>query len=476
MSAHRFLFLIILATIPSLLPAEDDRVLTITLAETRARAENNSSELEALLLQNQAQEYAWRLGIRSFFPTLSIGFNQSDAVTMLAPGDSTRKTVSFTLHQPLFDGGRALFQRQVQKIDLTLQQYAFVKKREELLDQAWSLFHRLLLSREKRRLQDELYAIARQQLVISQKEREVGAATEIDFIDTALQVKKMEAEMKKTGTDEEVLVYQFLMLCGLPRSQAIDLNGKIDFTYRGLDLPPLTDFWLAMALERNMEYRQMAYGAARTREEFKIAQTTWIPTVGADFTFSLSGQGLPLYEPGFSFKLTFQFPFNEAPTRLGATAGAASTNQRTMTTDASADVLPSLTFLSDRKLALLKIRMTDLQVDGAEENLRFSIEQFLKNYSAATENLSLQKETIELLNRKQRVTKEQLGIGEIKRIDYLKAQNEYYQQAIAIRESILAILQLERGFEQLLGLEAGELTRLVEAERNANTRQQEVTP
>ena len=100
----------------------------------------------------------------------------------------------------------------------------------------------------------------------------------------------------------------------------------------------------------------------------------------------------------------------------------------------------------------------NIQIEETLESLRFNIEQFIKQYSFAIAELTLRREAIELLERKQRVYKQQLGIGEIKRIDYLKAETEYYKEEIAFRESILSIKQMERSFEQILGFEPGELS------------------
>jgi outer membrane protein TolC len=444
--------------------AEENEPIILDLEEAKARAENTSPDLRALNLQLLASNYSYQLGLRVFFPTLSIGFSQSDSVTYNSPADTTQKTVSFSLHQPLFDGGRTFFQREVQKLELTLQQYDYLKKREEIQDQTWQLFHQILLYEEKKRLQEELYRISLQQYEISKKELELGAATEIDFLDTELQIKKLEAELRKTKLDGEVLSYQLRTLCGLPQGRPVQLKGIIDFTYSGMRLNPLTERWLAVALDRNTDYRKLLFEAEKSKKEFRIAETTFIPTIGADVTFSLSGEGFPLYEPGFSFKLTFQFPFNETPTKIDMGATTNTIDQRTLSGGVNADILPSLTYLADKRLALLKIQMANLQLDSTEESLRFNIEQFLKNYSYEVENLALSKKTLQLLDRKQRVTKEQLGIGDIKRIDYLKAQNDYYSQEIAIRENILKIIAMERSFEQLLGLQPGELQKIVENE------------
>ncbi|MBN2353097.1 MAG: TolC family protein [Spirochaetales bacterium] len=440
----------------------DDGVFSMTLEEAKARAESVSNDLRALNLQMLAQEYAFGLGARVFFPTLSVGFTRSDSVASLSPGDSSKNTLSVSLHQPLFDGGRTIFRRRAQKLDLTLQRYGFLQKREALLDQIWDLYHQLLLTAEKRRLQDEFHTVALRQLTVSRKELELGVVTEIDYVDTELEVKNLEAEMRKTKLDEENLLYQLKTLCGLPLSREVTLNGAVDFSYGGMALPSNPDFWLAVALDRNMEYRRMWFESAKSKEEYKLAETAWVPTVGADLTFSLSGDGFPLYEPGFAFKLTFQFPFNEAPVKTSLNASSTSVGQRAFTADVGTDVLPSLNYLADRRLALLKIQVTDGQLQSAEENLRFNIEQFLKNYTDEKTNLALKKDTLALLDRKRRVTREQLGVGEIKRIDYLKAQNEYYGREIAIRENILHLIRMERGFEQLLGLEAGELSDFIE--------------
>jgi len=461
MKSARLLPAMFLFLLTRLLSA-DDAVLSVTLAEAKARAEAVSSDLRALNLQMLAQEYAYGLGARVFFPTLSLGFTRSDSAASLSPGDSNKNTFSVSLHQPLFDGGRTIFQRRTQKLDLTLQRFGFLQKREALLDQVWDLFHRLLLTAEKRRLQDEFHAVALQQLAVGRTELELGAVTEIDYLDTELEVKKLEAEMRKTKLDEENLLYQLKTLCGLPLSRAVSLEGAIDFAYGGMALLPEPEFWLAVALDRNAEYRRLWFESAKSKEEYKLAETAWVPSVGADLSFTLSGEGFPLYEPGFAFKLTFQFPFNETPLKSSLNASSTSIGQRAFTADVGAAVQPSLNYLADRRLALLKIQVTDGQLQSAEENLRFNIEQFLKNHAAEKENLALQKETLALLDRKRRVTREQLGIGEIKRVDYLKAQNDYYGQEIAIRESILNLIRMERGFEQLLGLEAGELSSFIE--------------
>jgi outer membrane protein TolC len=445
---HILIFFIL---IPVAVKAQMSKPLVLTLEQARAYAENNSVELNAMHMELLARKYSYDMGVRAFFPTLSVGFSQSDAVTTGAASDTTKKSVSFSLHQPLFDGGRTIFQRKVQKLELVLMKNAHTQKREVLLDQTRQIFFQFLLSREKRRLQNELHGLALQQLEISRTERRLGAITEIDLVDTELEIKRLEADMRKTAMEEEVILYQLQMLCGIPRDRPVIPRGEIDFSYSGISLDSDPATWLGIALDRNMEYQQMRYQVEKSREELRIAETTYIPTIGADVSFSLSGDNFPLYEPGFALKLTFEFPFNEAPTKVNMDTNSNFVDRRGVTAGVSSEILPSLNFLADGRLARLNVRMMNLQLESNREGLRFGIEQFLKKYAYAADNLQLRKETLALLKRKQRVTEEQLGIGEIKRIDYDREE-------IGIREDILAIMELERGFEQLLGLEAGELT------------------
>ncbi|RPJ07147.1 MAG: hypothetical protein EHM28_08190, partial [Spirochaetaceae bacterium] len=163
--------------------AETPESLSIDLEYAKALAEASSQELDILRAQLAAQNYAYNLGIRAFFPELSLGLSQNDTVNMNAV-DSTSKSLFITLSQPIFDGGRMFFQRKIQRLSLSLEQYTYIKKREEVLDQAWQYFNNLILLQEKLKIQKTLYDISLKQLEISRKEYQVGAITEIELVDT----------------------------------------------------------------------------------------------------------------------------------------------------------------------------------------------------------------------------------------------------------------------------------------------------
>ena len=101
--------------------------------------------------------------------------------------------------------------------------------------------------------------------------------------------------------------------------------------------------------------------------------------------------------------------------------------------------------------------MLRLKEEEALSNLQFTIEQFLKQYGHRVEKLKLQRESLELFKRKLIIQERQLAIGEIKRIDYLESQSEYLEDVIQALQNQLAVLEMERSFEQLIGVEPATL-------------------
>ncbi|RPJ06725.1 MAG: hypothetical protein EHM28_09535, partial [Spirochaetaceae bacterium] len=277
-----------------------------------------------------------------------------------------------------------------------------------------------------------------------------------------------EIEIQKTKMEGDVLVYEFRRMTGISDDTPFTLSYTLDAAYKGLDIIPETQHWLLIALDLNSDIQKYQFEVAKSREELKIAEQTYLPSVEASLTLSVSGDSFPLQEPGVSFKLRFSFPFNESPVDMDMSSGITGLQTRTSGGSVQTNILPDLSYLSDKKLALLKLQTMTIQSDSMIESLRFNIEQFIKQYGFARAQLELQKEALVLLERKQRVYQSQLGIGEIKRIDYLKAQTEYYEEEIAIREQILALMEMEREFEQVLGFEPGGLAAYVKSQ-NAGT-------
>ena len=92
-------------------------------------------------------------------------------------------------------------------MQLALDRYTYKKKQEDLINQTWNMYNKILMFKEKKKLQQEIYTIALKQLEISRTERRVGLLTEVDLLATEIQVKEFAVQIKETQIEEQSLYF-----------------------------------------------------------------------------------------------------------------------------------------------------------------------------------------------------------------------------------------------------------------------------
>lgn len=83
-------------------------------------------------------------------------------------------------------------------------------------------------------------------------------------------------------------------------------------------------------------------------------------------------------------------------------------------------------------------------------------------YSQTTQTVELARKKLEVERRKEAILRKQMNLGEVNRIDYLQGAIETANAEIALNETALQLVQGERDWENLLGLESGGLRAMVE--------------
>jgi outer membrane protein TolC len=430
----------------------EQKATHLTLEQAMVMAEDNSQELRLLHLQMAAEKYAFDLSIREFLPRFSVGYSQNDTVIIHDP-DVRSKNVSFTISQLLYNGGRTLINRNLTQMQLALDRFNYNKKREDLINQTWNMYNKILMFRRKKELEQEILEITLNQLKISNTERKVGLITEVDLLDVEIQVKNLEVQIKETTIEEESLYFEFKKLLGLEPYAEIVLDGSLATEYQGLNLEDDPEYWLSLALVSNTEFKALQFEIEKKKQEVKMVEQSYLPRVDADFSVFVSSEYFPLQDLGFSLKLNLSFPFKPIPLQSQINAGFSGTAERSTGLSLSSDILPDLGFLVDYRTALLSYESLKIQEEDVLNNLRFNIEQFLKKYKQGVEKMALQNQTLALHKRKLLIQERQLSIGEIKRVDFLESQTDYLKDEISALENQLSLLEMERSFEQLVGIE-----------------------
>ena len=452
-------FIIIFYSLIAIISLSTQETLILNLEQSSSLAVENSFELKKLNYSIGSEMQRYSLGKRNYFPKLSLNYSDTRNVQYYSQ-DSGNINMSLSAEQPVFNGGRTIMGRNIQKTNILLQKQNSLIQQDEIVDACYQQFYTYLMQEKKLSLLNKMKLIGDAQTAISELELEIGTITEIDFLETIIQIKELEQNIQEHNAQLEQIDYGFKKTIGIPLEQNIKLDGEIDSTYIGLELNAEPDIYISTAISKNLAFAQTRFLIEQNKMKVELSEKTWVPNVSLLGTASLSGTNFPLQDPGYSVKLKIAFPYEWLP--LSATIGISSTidKQYSRTNSGDASAVGDLGFIVDKKLTKLGLLDSTNTQNQQLRDADFNIRVLLSSHKRNKESLKLLREKISIQKRKVDVLKTKLEIGEAKRIDYVKAQNTILDYNLQLLESVLSIILTERSFEKMLGLEIGGLKEL----------------
>jgi len=433
------------------------RAARIVDLETAKRlAETSSHRLKESLLRLEALARLHRLGVREFLPTVEIGYAGSDTVITGSP-DSRSRSVSLTVRQPILSGTGAARRRRLASLELLLDRRNYEKLREEVLDQACRLFYRLALCMEKVKLQNDVYDLASQELEIAEARKEAGAITRMDLVEIQLEVRTLELEISTTALELQELEYLMRQSLGIALEETVQWEGAMDRDYAGVELDRALADLCSLALANNLELRQRRLDLQKLLAESRAGLL--LPRLDVEASFGVSGDSFPLQQPAYAMSLIVSFPTGMLPIDSSVSIGRQGTAARSLSASGSTAILQDITPPLDRKLALLALEAERRRIEELTEEIVFSVRREVSRYHGLRQALELKREYRLLEDQKVQILEQQLELGEIKRIDLLKARTSCFRSEMELLEDVMAVLDSERTLERLLGMEPGMLGR-----------------
>jgi outer membrane protein TolC len=406
----------------------------------------NSRALRAL------REGAWVLGLRSFFPQLSFQIQEDDRLSLVS-ADSFTKTYTVSLEQLLFDGGRISLSRNVEQAELVL--FADQLKRDEsaVAEAALSAYRQILSSRMIAAIRKGALVSLKEQRRILAEELALGMVISLDLVQADITVREAELELEFIFLQLEELEKQFSELLGL--DEMPELSEQVDI-YRS-PLIPDAEVVRRYALSRNPGLGRMAHLIMQREEELKLSSRTWIPTVKATGSYSLSGQQYPLTRQSWTFGFTMQFSSPWFNAGGGGSAGWERPYDRNARVQTSFAPLPD-------PAAGLSVKQAVLALTAERENYQRVLERLEREAAAQTARLRLSDQrraaAVEAMNlgaEKYRLGEVLLSLGRITRLELMERRLEYAEKETAAAEAAAVLLEAERALEQFIDLPPGSL-------------------
>jgi outer membrane protein TolC len=446
------LLLLLLASRPSY-PADaaDAETPFMDLSTAISITLKNSRALVDSRLEQQFARALHRLAYRKFFPALELGLSRDDSVVYDSPDSRTRR-LSVGLQQLIYDGGKTAAGLRRQKREITLARLNLEVESEALIFNVITLYTEILKFRQKAEIQQDTYRGAVLQHSIARKELDLGALTELDFLDFDVRLKDLELELERTEQERRLLLLRFGRLLGINSELAPPLPaGRLNPDYRGFISEPDEACWRGKALQRNPELRQ---GYSRVQEQSEVlrqAARSWLPAVRSSFSVFVSGQDYPLSEPGFEAGVELFFQLPVLPVQAAAEVGKYGPRERSLASSGTLQVLEGLEGLYSKKLARLDLSRATGDLDTLKAEIGFKIKELLFNINSRKKSLRLLREQIALEEKRSALQELKLELGQIKRIDFLDSKLELAGLRIELVSATVDLYNQEVSLLRLCG-------------------------
>jgi outer membrane protein TolC len=442
-----------------LFAADSARALSIDVATAVRMSLDRSADLLSLEDQVSAAVFSLKLGLRDYFPQLSLGYIDSTNIVTGGP-DASSIQWTVTVRQPLFDGGRSRRQRRLAEADILLQRRAIKDKKREIIEAVDSAYHRVLMLERKLALQKDTLAITDQELEIARAQYGLGSIREIDLMESELQRSSLDISILSSEADLEESEFNLRQLLGLRSDAALVLVDDFDAGYGGMDLPADPRLLEALVLEGNLELGQRQAELRRKLAAIIEAKAWYLPKVSLEGSLSLSGGRYPLQSASMNGKLMFEIPAPTTPLSFSVSMGGSTNKQRANGSSVDLNPLQEISSFAEIAEAAKEYGIMRQRIDDMGGALVFQVKKGVATYIKDKISLELQRGDLGLRRKTAEIQKRLLEIGGATRVDYLKTLNQRAEEESAILESVLKLRQSERALERLLGLDTGELERV----------------
>jgi outer membrane protein TolC len=440
--------------------------LTIGSAAEAAEFAFRNSQTWTLRRQNTLLGMgAAKLGIQDFLPSFSFSLSESANPAILA-GDSRTRSLSFSVSQQIFDGGKKKLAWEAGRLSALYGREEFEGEYRNFLSTVMSLYCQYILLREMGEIRGDLLDQAGEQLVILRRETELGFGLETDYLEYENSYLEIEQERDQSLRDLAALERRFKAALNLAEGASLNVTGGIagreDYFY----YEPFLDYLWVLVRDSSVALKKLRYDTEYGRKQYDYAKRWFLPSIGLEGSVSFSGDSYPLTEPVYSLRLSFDFSgldFLSAGVSSGG--GFDRTGPRQLSNGLSFDLRPLPAYSLGQKQAELNLVESALRLSQAEQELRESLYDLVISHDNKLRSAYNTEQRIALMEKRLLFSHLQLEKGEKKRIDYLAELSSLAQAKISLADYLTQALAMERSLEIETGFPFGGLA---DACANAN--------
>ncbi|MBN2873873.1 MAG: TolC family protein, partial [Spirochaetales bacterium] len=392
---------------------------SISVREAAQMAIDFNLELRAEREALEARTGAWKLGLRAFLPSLTLGGTVDERLALYAQ-DSLNTNVSLTLEQRLWDGGRLAASRKLESAELELALVHLERKADEVGEAAVAVYRRVVVARKRLEIQRGALQAATLERTILAAELTAGLATSMDLLVADLELKRQDIEVQEAAVVVDMAEDELAAAIGL-MDVPILADAMIDTCTR---LALNVDSLRLLAVTRSTELEAARAAIVRKQAEALAAGFSWLPELGLRASAWLSGAELPLTDASWSIGLNIDF----GGAFLSGSAGVEISGETSATRSAhnnwSAVPIPDPAAALDRKNTQLALRLAEDGYRALVDRIDREARAAALGYESAVEITAVRAAALEAAKAARELSKLRVQLGQSARSELIKAELE----------------------------------------------------
>jgi len=429
-------------------------------------AVSSSPDLKYSYASQALAEGAWKWGRRVYFPRFSVSASENDRIQKKG-ADSFIKNYGISVDQLLFDGGRIIMSRKLEKIELNLSSSRLERTASEIAESAITAYRNVLSSRAILEIRQAALTVLYEQRRILSEEVQLGLALAVDLANADINIADAKLNIFSLQLELSEMERQFAELLGLKTlpelTEKVDVNRSV--------LVPAAVLAETIAKERNPDLAEARFSIKKKQTELKIISRSWIPSLRLNGSFGLNGQRYPLTHFNWSVGVSIEFSNPWFKNSVSAQAGWEPPYDNTAMIQNNFSPLPDPAASKGKSQAKIALVLEQEKYGVITERIGRTAAAAVEKCLIAEQKRILALEAAAIGNERCRIEELRLNLGQITRINLMEVLLEQTQKEIAVIEAATALLEAERGLERLLDLKPGELAQLAQNMLNETPQQ-----
>lgn len=429
----------------------------MSAAQAAELAVFNAPGLKAERESLELRHGAWKLGLRSFLPSLELSAGTDERLSIFGP-DSFTKTLSLSIGQPVWDGGRLHAARTLEASELALARTELERAVRDTAEAAITSYRSVVAARLRLGIERSSLDAAIAERDILAAEIDLGLAKPSGLLEADLRLMDQKLKIAESELDVSIACSELAEALGVgPLPELSEIPGH-DRAIIALAESSL----IAAAVDRSPELDVARQVLSRKRAEAKAATYAWLPTIGIKASGQLGGTRLPLTRASWAVGLTIDFSGPYLSGTIGGTRGGEFPSDSNAGTSLRLQALPDPAGALRIKSAVLTARLEEEKYSSAvaavERSAKASVNVYLNSLQKrqiCADGYSLAEEKVQLVNL-------QISLGQAVRSDAVEAELARAGKEAELIDAVMAIVAAERGLERLLDLPPGCLQEFVE--------------